>query len=314
MPAARDRYSEIVSSLYATARDAQRSPLRDLLAVIEEQMEAIAEGVKRLHDDAFIETGSGWAVPYLGDLVQQCLDTSATSAKRRTTTTSTYSIEDALERFARAAIARFEDDVRSIPESWSPRGLAAEGFAIRWKAGAVGALRDERFRDATFRSLRGSWRAFRGVSVPRARYDRALRRAMRAVTSLERVTIADFDQRKHLDALLALFRSVEDIKPTEAKWVSTSKTLHFVLPDLVPPIDNAFTVPFLRRAGVRMRPGIDRETLGVVFEQLSWLARLAGSQRLRDLSRDPRYPTPIGMARVVDFVVAARVLAWRSAS
>lgn len=44
-------------------------PLRELLAVIGEQLAAIEENLEQLYDDQFIETCADWVVPYLGDLV-----------------------------------------------------------------------------------------------------------------------------------------------------------------------------------------------------------------------------------------------------
>lgn len=284
-----------------TPRERERTAgtaLRELLEVLAKEHELLEREIDELLASLFIETSDAWAIPYIGDLVELHL------ARRRRRA-----------RDLRRAIAdRFEHDVRSIPRDWWPGGPAREALDLRWKLGAAGAARHDGFRDATFRSLRGSWRAFRGARIPREAYDRVLRRAVPLLDPLEDVTIADFRAGAHLDALLPVFRVVSELKPTRAKWVSTSKTLYFLLPDLVPPIDNAFTVPFVRRAGIRMPLGIERDALGEVFGLLSSLARVVGPARLRALSEDGRYATPIGMARVVDFAIAARLVSPGSGS
>ncbi|BBX69961.1 hypothetical protein [Mycolicibacterium psychrotolerans] len=43
--------------------------LRALMEVLGEQVDVLSEEIAQLYDDQFIETGSTWAVPYLGDLV-----------------------------------------------------------------------------------------------------------------------------------------------------------------------------------------------------------------------------------------------------
>jgi hypothetical protein len=51
-------------------RDAERAePLRALLAVIAEQVDALEENLAQLYDDEFIETCTEWVVPYIGDLI-----------------------------------------------------------------------------------------------------------------------------------------------------------------------------------------------------------------------------------------------------
>ncbi|MFT3718307.1 hypothetical protein [Pseudorhodoferax sp.] len=51
-------------------RDAEQGlPLRALLAVVEEELEALEQEAARLYDNWFIETCDEWTVPYIGDLV-----------------------------------------------------------------------------------------------------------------------------------------------------------------------------------------------------------------------------------------------------
>ncbi|GAA2261916.1 hypothetical protein GCM10010145_29590 [Streptomyces ruber] len=51
-------------------RDAEEGePLRALLAVINEQLDRVRDGVEQGYEDLFVETAAPWALPYLGDLV-----------------------------------------------------------------------------------------------------------------------------------------------------------------------------------------------------------------------------------------------------
>ena len=45
------------------------APLRDLLSVIQAEIDTLHGGLEQLYDDWFIETCAPWVVPYLGDLV-----------------------------------------------------------------------------------------------------------------------------------------------------------------------------------------------------------------------------------------------------
>lgn len=45
------------------------SPLRDLVAVMAEQIAVVQESLEQAYDDLFIETCARWVVPYIGDLI-----------------------------------------------------------------------------------------------------------------------------------------------------------------------------------------------------------------------------------------------------
>jgi hypothetical protein len=47
----------------------QRGPLKALISVLAEQVEALEESLLQAYDDQFIETCQEWVVPYIGDLV-----------------------------------------------------------------------------------------------------------------------------------------------------------------------------------------------------------------------------------------------------
>jgi hypothetical protein len=69
MNSTRDRLYGLLPAIHRL-RDAERGyPLRDLLRVIAEQVNAVEDNITQLYDDSFIETASDWAVPYIADLV-----------------------------------------------------------------------------------------------------------------------------------------------------------------------------------------------------------------------------------------------------
>ncbi len=64
-----DQLYQLLPAVYRL-RDAERGePLRALLAVIAEQVDALQENLAQLYDDQFIETSADWVVPYIGDLI-----------------------------------------------------------------------------------------------------------------------------------------------------------------------------------------------------------------------------------------------------
>lgn len=59
----------LLPALYRV-RDAEGDgALRELVEVICEQVNVVAEGIESLYDDQFIETCADWAAPYIGDLI-----------------------------------------------------------------------------------------------------------------------------------------------------------------------------------------------------------------------------------------------------
>ncbi|MFD9324318.1 hypothetical protein [Streptomyces sp. NPDC060065] len=64
-----DRLFELLPAVYRL-RDSERGgPLRALLRVIGEQVQAVEEDIAGLYENWFIETCQDWTVPYIGDLV-----------------------------------------------------------------------------------------------------------------------------------------------------------------------------------------------------------------------------------------------------
>lgn len=64
-----DRLYELLPAIYRL-RDADLGyPLRDLLRVVAEQVNAVEEDITQLYDNWFVETAQDWVVPYIADLV-----------------------------------------------------------------------------------------------------------------------------------------------------------------------------------------------------------------------------------------------------
>jgi hypothetical protein len=75
------------------------------------------------------------------------------------------------------------------------------------------------------------------------------------------------------DQLLSIFRELEDVKPTNRKWVAASKVLYLLLPDLVVPTDGSTQQVGPLRNFVAPQPGAVRLGLGRVvdFAILGWM-------------------------------------------
>jgi len=66
-----DDLYRLLPAIYRIRDESQGGEIKALLSVIAEQVKAIDEDLSQLYDDHFIETCASWAIPYIGDLVQQ---------------------------------------------------------------------------------------------------------------------------------------------------------------------------------------------------------------------------------------------------
>lgn len=64
-----DRLYDLLPAVHRRYDEENAGPLRALLGVITEQADLIDADLNALYEDWFVETGQGWVVPYLGDLV-----------------------------------------------------------------------------------------------------------------------------------------------------------------------------------------------------------------------------------------------------
>jgi len=63
------RIYNLLPAIYRLRDADQGGPLKQLLAVVAEQVAVIEEDLAQLYDDQFIETAADWAIPYIGDLI-----------------------------------------------------------------------------------------------------------------------------------------------------------------------------------------------------------------------------------------------------
>lgn len=214
-----------------------------------------------------------------------------------------------IERRIDRVAEHFEAFVEATPADWHPGGKHARAMTIRWaKGSATAALDDDEFTDQVFGALR-KWQAFRGDLVGREGFEAALENARPLLMDLEDVSILRFDSESHGDDLFKLFASVRDVKKTERKWMVCSKLLYHLLPDLVSPMDNKFTAPFLGwRNG--LPAGLDRGFFDDILAVYSSIAIRIGQQRLRNAAT--RFDPKLGLARTIDFAITRFIDQTRS--
>lgn len=64
-----DRLYDLLPAVYRQRDEDQGHPLRALLRVVAEQVNAVEDDIAQLYENWFIETCQDWVVPYLGDLI-----------------------------------------------------------------------------------------------------------------------------------------------------------------------------------------------------------------------------------------------------
>ena len=64
-----DRLYNLLPAIHRIRDAEQGEPLRQLLAVITQQIGMLEEDLEQLYDDQFIETCAPWVLPYIGDLI-----------------------------------------------------------------------------------------------------------------------------------------------------------------------------------------------------------------------------------------------------
>lgn len=64
-----DKLYELLPAVYRTRDAEQGYPLKQLVAVIADQVAVLDKELDQLYDNHFVETAAAWALPYLGDLL-----------------------------------------------------------------------------------------------------------------------------------------------------------------------------------------------------------------------------------------------------
>jgi hypothetical protein len=217
-----------------------------------------------------------------------------------------------------AVAAAFERSWASIRRSrgWWPSAAEVRCARLRREAGSSAkAAETGAYLDALGASLR-RWQAFRGVRFDADRFADSLRTVAPLLTTWEGTTILTLRPADAVE-LFQLFEALRDIKPTERKWVATSKTLHHLLPDLILPMDNLITAPFLGRSS--LPASFDAAFLAEAYEAFMALGRDRaigiGATRVRTAAREVPFPVDgerrvdcrVGLSRVLDFAIAGLV-------
>jgi hypothetical protein len=217
-----------------------------------------------------------------------------------------------------AVAAGFDRSWSLIRESrnWWPAAAEVECARLHREAGtSEAALESSAYVAALGASLR-KWKAFRGARFDAERFTASLREVAPLLLKWEGTTILTLRPADAAD-LFDLFEALRDIKPTERKWVATSKTLYHLLPDLILPMDNLVTAPFLGRSS--LPAAFERAFLVEAYEAFIDVARDRdvgiGAKRVKVAAQDVPYVVEgaqpqdcrIGLARVIDFAIAGLV-------
>jgi hypothetical protein len=64
-----DELYRLLPAVYRVRDEEQGGVLRELVEVLTEQVNVVAESLEQMYDDQFIETAAPWVAPYIGDLV-----------------------------------------------------------------------------------------------------------------------------------------------------------------------------------------------------------------------------------------------------
>ena len=134
--------------------------------------------------------------------------------------------------------------------SFTSKQLAAHQacLALRREAGSIrAAVNDKRFPDTLHRTLR-AWRLGSRASrlVPEQQFATALRAALPDLEALEDLAIDAADLPDDIGERLWLLIESLGIVENKAKIVAGTKALHHLLPDLVVPMDRAWTGRFFQ--------------------------------------------------------------------
>ena len=160
------------------------------------------------------------------------------------------------------------------------------------------------------------WRAFRGARFDEGRLRESLDAVAPMLMTWQGVSILTLAPDAG-QGLFELFDAVHEVKPTQRKWVATSKLLHHLLPDLILPMDNQITAPFLGRGALpaTFEPTFLAEAYSAFVDLARNRGHGIGVRRIREAAKAVPFPVAgtrrednrIGLARVVDFAIAGFV-------
>ncbi len=142
---------------------------------------------------------------------------------------------------------------------------------------AVEALRDDQYCDALYAAL-ASWGLHRmGPGNAKLRDLDTIRRSLikngEAIRDLEDLRLSDFGGRTTEDVTRAIWAVLRSLRVTRAKafLVANTKTLHHVLPALIPPVDREYTLDFF--FGPTTIDGREKAAFHAMFPRLHDIAK-----------------------------------------
>lgn|GEM_PF-5062245 len=190
--------------------------------------------------------------------------------------------------------------------TWCPTPTSTTGRAmtLRFQLGhPAAALANTTWITLAYGALK-RWRAFRGIrgGVSRQQWEGALAAALPHIQRLGINTIHLYHPATR-DALFTAFNAFANVFPAGARpWVPISKSLHFLVPDLVVPVDTQHSESVLASLFDRAHwPQLTPHSFLQIYSFFAAVARAAGPV-LAGLSTRIT-PTKMGLGRVVDLSV-----------
>jgi hypothetical protein len=196
-------------------------------------------------------------------------------ARRDIIEARTAKLVDGFGRYVRA----YDDRVPFTGEQLTAHRTT---IALRRQAGSVRAAVESQAFITSLRQTLLAWGVGRRASrlVPEDKFAEALHAAVPRIESLEPLTIDATGLPPDIAETLWLLIDSLGVVENKAKLVAGTKTLHHLLPDLVPPMDRAWTGMFFQfHLPEWQDPGSQRRILQLAYQQFVRVAQQAGPEQ-----------------------------------
>jgi hypothetical protein len=197
---------------------------------------------------------------------------------------------DVIEQRISKLVSRFGRYVEAYDQrvSFTSEQLAAhrQTIVLRRQLGSVrAAATDDKFAASLRRTLL-AWGIGRRASrlVPADQFAAALRAAVPRLEELEPLTIDGDDLPADIADRLWLLTNSLGVVENKAKLVAGAKTLHHLLPDLVPPIDREYTGAFFQLPARMAGPDRSAKDLQDRLQPVRRRGETRGAPAVRDRS------------------------------
>lgn len=212
---------------------------------------------------------------------------------------------DVIEARVGKLVSRFRDYVQvyddRVPFTGEQLAAHRRSVELRRQAGGVRAAVENEEFVASLRRTLFAWGVGRRASrlVPMEDFGAALRAAAPDLEALESLTIDGGNLPQDLADRLWLIIDSLGVVTNKAKLVAGTKTLHHLLPSLVPPMDRAWTGTFFQFHLPEWQDVAgQRRIFGIAYGQFAAVAQFVRHWRVRDRGRlahqshqDPRQCT-----------------------